>query len=215
MRRWERHSQLPLLTASLLYLTAYSVAVLVRDLAPGWRTFWTAVMFGTWGVFIADYALRLALSPRRWLFVRRHWLDVIVLALPVLRPLRLVQYVGRRPLERPLLSLEGQVMAYTGLTALLLGFTGALSVYHAERGAAGATIRTFGDAVWWACVTLSTTGYGDVVPVTWHGRLIAVLLMTVGVGLIGAVVGVFSSWLVESFRRRTEAEADGRPPREG
>ncbi|WP_030543323.1 potassium channel family protein [Streptomyces albus] len=207
VRRWEQRGQLPLITASLLYLAAYTITVLDREGSPAWRTAWSWTMLLTWSLFAADYLVRLALSRRRWRFVREHWLDVIVLVLPALRPLALVRYLYRRRPGSTMLSLEGQVMAYSGLTALLLGFVGALSVYRAERGARGATIEDFGDAVWWVCVTLSTTGYGDVAPVTFHGRLVGVLLMSVGVGLIGAVVGVFSSWLVQSFRRREEENA--------
>lgn len=209
---WERHGQVPLLLASLLYLTAYTVHVLVPELSPGWHDFWLAVTFGTWTAFIVDYVVRLSLSRHRWAYARRHWLDVLVLALPLLRPLRMMQVYAaaqaRRP--RPRLSLEGQVMALTTLTVLILGYSGSLAVYRAERDAPGASIQTFGDAVWWACVTLSTTGYGDVVPVTWRGRLVAAVMMGVGVGLIGSVVGVFSSWLVQSFRERSEKAR--RPP---
>jgi voltage-gated potassium channel len=209
VQRWEQRGQVPLFTASLLYLTAYTVRVLATDLSEGWRDFWLAITLATWVAFAADYAVRLALSRRRWAFVRRRWLDLIVLALPVLRPLRMVQVYAaaqaRRP--HPRLSLEGQVMAQTALTTLLLGFLGSLAAYQAERDAAGATIRSFGDALWWTCVTLSTTGYGDVFPVTPRGRLVGVALMAVGVGLIGAVVGLFSSLLVERFRQRREEAA--------
>lgn len=204
--KWERRGQLPLLLASLLYLTAYSVHVLVPGLSPGWHDFWLSVTFGTWTAFIVDYVVRLSLARHRWAYARRHWLDLLVLALPLLRPLRMMQVYAaaqaRRP--QPRLTLEGQVMALTLLTALILGYSGSLAVYRAERDAPGASIVTFGDAVWWACVTLSTTGYGDVVPVTWRGRIVGVVIMAVGVGLIGSVVGVFSSWLVQSFRERTE-----------
>lgn len=206
IEEWERYGQVPLLLASLLYLTAYTVHVLVPGVSPGWHVFWLSVTFGTWTAFLVDYAVRLSLSHDRRVYARRHWLDLIVLVLPLLRPLRMVQVYASAQARRahPRLSLEGQVMALTTLTALLLGFSGSLAVYRVERGAPGASIVTFGDAVWWACVTLSTTGYGDVVPVTWRGRVLAVLMMAVGVGLIGAVVGVFSSWLVQSFREKTE-----------
>ncbi|MFF3764023.1 potassium channel family protein [Streptomyces sp. NPDC001922] len=212
VQQWERRVQLPLLLASLLYLTAYSVRVLVPGLSPGWHDFWLSVTVGTWTVFGIDYFGRLALSRPRGEFVRRHWLDLLVLLLPLLRPLRMVHaYAAAQSRRRePRMSLEGQVMSLTLLTALLLGYSAALAVYQAERHAPGATITTFGDAAWWACVTLSTTGYGDVVPVTPLGRVVATVLMAVGVGLIGAVVGVFSSWLVQSYRQ--QVEETHRPP---
>jgi voltage-gated potassium channel len=67
---------------------------------------------------------------------------------------------------------------------------------------------TFGDAVWWACATLTTVGYGDVTPVTSMGRLIAVGVMMIGLGLLGAVTGTFASWLLQTF----SLEDDERPP---
>jgi voltage-gated potassium channel len=100
------------------------------------------------------------------------------------------------------------VISYAGLSTLLLGFSGALAVYQAERGAPRATMRTFGDAVWWAASTLTTVGYGDITPVTPMGRTIATGMMIGGLALLGAVTGSFSSWLMQTFTR----EGDERPP---
>ena len=89
----------------------------------------------------------------------------------------------------------------TGLSSSLLGLSAALAEYHYEHDAPGASIRTFGDALWWAAATLATVGYGDVVPVTVIGRLIAVVLMGCGLALLGAVTGSFSSYLMQRFAR--------------
>lgn len=213
VREWERRSSLPLLTSSLLFLTAYAVLVLAAT-APGyWRQAWTAVLVITWAVFAADYGVRLLLTPRRLHFVRTRWLDLVVLVLPLLRPLRVVETYARaeRRRGRPArLTLEAQVIIYTGLTTLLLGFSASLGVYRVEHRAPGANIRTFGDAVWWACSTVTGVGYGDVFPVTTGGRVIGVGLMLTGLGLLGSVMGTFSSWLVNRFRLATEGQ---RPPR--
>ncbi len=103
------------------------------------------------------------------------------------------------------------MIAYASLSTLLLGFSGALAAYQQERGAPGATMRTFGDAVWWAASTLSTVGYGDVTPVTTLGRVIATGMMACGLGLLGAVTGSFSSWLMQTFSR--EGDREGPPGR--
>lgn len=211
LARWESRSELPLFAASLLYLGAYAVHVL----APGLPSLGHAVLESliglTWALFVADYALRVRLRGERFgpRYVRRHLLDTVVVLLPLLRPLRMVDIYQavQRGRQRPRLSLHGRVIAYAGATAVLLGFSGALAVYQQERGAPGATIRTFGDAVWWTCSTLTTVGYGDVVPVTAAGRTIAVVLMALGMALLGAVTGSFSSWLLQVFTR-----GDEKPP---
>ncbi|MFF4275566.1 potassium channel family protein [Streptomyces sp. NPDC001536] len=208
--RWERRTEVPLAVASLVFLASYAIQVLAHDLPDGWRDLCLAATLAAWALFAADYAVRWRLSGQRLRFVRTHLLDTLVLALPLLRPLRVVkayEAVQRRH-GRPRLALHARVIVYSGLSTLLLGFTGALAVYQQERGASGATMRTFGDAVWWTCATLSTVGYGDVVPVTPRGRLIAVGIMAIGLALLGAVTGTFASWLLQVFSR----EDDERPP---
>ncbi|MGW6061319.1 potassium channel family protein [Streptomyces sp. NPDC055189] len=208
--RWENRTEALLAVASLLFLTSYAVQVLAPGLPGAWRNVCLAVLCAAWAVFAVDYAVRWRLSGQGPRFLRTHWLDTLVLVLPLLRPLRVVhlyETVQRRH-GKPRLALHARVVAYAGLSALLLGFTAALAVYHHEHTAAGATIRTFGDAVWWASATLATVGYGDETPVTPMGRLIAVGLMLCGLALLGAVTGSFSAWMLQVFAR----EDDERPP---
>ncbi|MFC8829903.1 potassium channel family protein [Streptomyces sp. NPDC057137] len=216
LRDWERHLELPLLVASPLFLACYAVRVLNESPDALLRDVALWILFAIWALFAVDYAVRLVLSGRGAHFVRRHWLDTVVLLLPLLRPVRIVNtYVAlQRRRDEPRLSLYGRVMAYAGVTAALLSFAAALAVYQQERGAPGATIRTFGDSVWWACSAITTVGYGDVTPVTPLGRLFAVCLMGCGLALLGAVTGSFSSWLIQVFGREDRASGAGResPP---
>ena len=78
---------------------------------------------------------------------------------------------------------------------------GALSALDAERDAPGATITSFGDAVWWAWATVTTVGYGDRFPVTLEGRLIAFALMLVGISLVGVVTASVAAWLIANVER--------------
>ncbi|MFD0416293.1 potassium channel family protein [Streptomyces sp. NPDC127108] len=208
--RWERRAEVPLAVASLVFLVAYAVRVLAQDLPPAWRAACLSLALAAWAVFAVDYAVRWRLSGQGLGFAHTHLLDTVVLLLPLLRPLRVVRIYDavRRRHARPRLALYARVMFYAGLSVLLLGFAGALAVYDLEHATPDATIRTFGDAVWWTCATLATVGYGDVAPVTPLGRLVAVGLMGCGLALLGAVTGSFSSWLLQVFAR----EDDGRPP---
>ncbi|HEY9328720.1 MAG TPA: potassium channel family protein [Streptomyces sp.] len=203
---WEQRTELPLFAASLLFLLGYAVRVLAPDDAEPWHDLALALVAATWFLFVVDYAVRIRLSGLGRRFVRVRWLDTLVLLLPLLRPLRLVKvYTAiQKRHDEPRLSLYARVMSYAGLTALLLGFSAALAVYDQEHDAPGASIRTFGDAVWWACATLTTVGYGDAVPVTPWGRVVAAFLMACGLALLGAVTGSFSSWLIQVFRGEDE-----------
>ncbi|MEV0778774.1 potassium channel family protein [Streptomyces sp. NPDC050433] len=217
LREWERRLELPLLIGSLLFLACYAVLVLNHSPDPLPREVAFYVLLAIWAVFAVDYAVRLVLSSRGVRFVTSHWLDTVVLLLPLLRPVRIVNtYVAvQRRRDQPRLTLYGRVMMYAGITAGLLSFAAALAVYQQERGAPGATIRTFGDSVWWACSAITTVGYGDVTPVTPWGRVFAVFLMVCGVALLGAVTGSFSSWLIQVFDREdraNRASAANRPP---
>ncbi|MBM7440866.1 potassium channel family protein [Streptomyces sp. HB132] len=206
LQEWEQRTEVPLFVASTVFLTGYAVRVLAPLGAQPWRDIALALVAATWLLFAVDYGVRLRLSGQGRRFLRTHRLDTVVLLLPLLRPLRVVQIyqVVQKRRERPRLSLYARVMAYAGLTTLLLGFAASLAVYQQERGAPGSTIRTFGDAVWWACTTLTTVGYGDAVPVTPGGRIIAGGLMVCGLALLGAVTGSFSSWLLQVFTREDE-----------
>ncbi|GHD49541.1 hypothetical protein GCM10010317_028380 [Streptomyces mirabilis] len=218
--RWERRTEVPLSLASALFLAAYAVLVLGHTLPVVWRQACVAAMLAAWVLFGVDYAVRWGLSGQRLGFVRAHPVDTLALLLPLLRPLRIVKVYEavQRHRGEPRLSLHARVVFYAGLSSALLGFAGSLAVYQQERGAPGASIRTFGDSVWWTCTTLTTVGYGDVVPVTPMGRTIASVLMVCGLALLGAVTGSFSSWLLQVFAREDENDGnDGnrgrkRPP---
>nr|BFD85890.1 potassium channel family protein [Streptomyces sp. Xyl84] len=211
MTRWERRVDAPLAVASLLYLASYAVLILGQGLPGALAGGCWAVLAASWAVFAVDYGVRWRLSGQGVRFVRRHWLDTLVVLLPLLRPVRILRVYDAVQRRRggPRWPLQARVMLYAGLSALLLGLAGSLTVYGLEHRAPHATIRTFGDSVWWTCSTLATVGYGDVTPVTPAGRLVAVVLMGCGLALLGAVTGSFSSWLMQRFAQPGE---ERRPP---
>ena len=88
----------------------------------------------------------------------------------------------------------------------------AIAILKFEKDAKGSTITTAEDALWWAYVTITTVGYGDKVPVTTEGRIIAAALMSVGVGLFGTFTAYVASWFVakkvESDEEEKKAEAE-------
>jgi voltage-gated potassium channel len=79
-----------------------------------------------------------------------------------------------------------------GSVILLTIFTGALGFFYAEQGV-NPNLHSFRDSVWWAMVTVTTIGYGDIYPVTTAGRLIAVALMIIGIGTVSLFTGLIAA----------------------
>ncbi len=170
--RWERAAEWPLTVAAVAFLVAYAWPILDPDLGRAFAGICQVVTWATWALFAIDYVARLGLSEGRWLFVRSNLLDLAVIALPLLRPLRLLRLVTLLGVLNRYAgsSLRGRVAVYVaGSTALVL-FVAALAVLDVERDAEGANITTFGDALWWAATTVTTVGYGDQFPVSVTGR---------------------------------------------
>ncbi len=207
LARWERAAEWPLTITAVLFLLAYATQILARPQGAV-EGVAEVVLWLTWAVFLIDYVVRLVVAEHRWRWFSRHLLDLAIVVLPMLRPLRLMRFLTIIALiQRNAGSiLRGRVVIYTvGATALTI-FVAALAVFDAERGSGG-PIDSFGDALWWAFVTITTVGYGDYVPVTAIGRVVAVGLMIGGIALIGVVTATLASWIVERVSLDTERTA--------
>lgn len=87
--------------------------------------------------------------------------------------------------------------AVTALVAFLSLTIGSMAMLHFELGVEDSNIRTAEDAIWWSWVTITTVGYGDYTPITTGGRIVAMVLMVVGVGLFSSMSGLIASWLLQ------------------
>ncbi len=201
-RRWLVRSEWPLAGIALLFLAAYAWPILQPGLGRGWKHFCSAVVFGTWLIFVLDYVVRLWLARDRRSFFLKHIPDLLIVGLPALRPMRLLRLVVLfRILNRKAAaSLRGRVPLYVSISAGTLVLCAALAVLDAERYAPGSNIKSFGNALWWAVVTVTTVGYGDHFPVTLQGRFVAGGLMIGGVALIGVVTASFAAWFIDRVR---------------
>ena len=200
LQRWERATDWPLIAAGVIFLVAYAVPLLNPDV-HGWLLgLCRWLTWITWGLFVVDFVVRVSLAERRLRYVARHWYDVLILALPLLRSLQLLRLIpmiialNRRAQTR----LRGRVAIYVVGGASLLAFCAALAIFDVEQSRPDANITDFGDAMWWAVTTMTTVGYGDRYPVTGGGRLVAVGLMVGGIALLGAVSATLASWLIET-----------------
>src|SRR5262245_48044633 len=173
------------------------------------------------GVFLVDFFLSLWRAPDRWRYFRTWgWLDLIS-SLPaftlarwgrfariarivrVLRAIRATRILGQLVLTR---RAESAFLAVS-LLALLLIVTSSLAILQFEI-VGDSNIRTAEEALWWSITTVTTVGYGDRFPVTTEGRLVAVVLMGAGVGLVGTFSGLLAAWFVKPSSREEVRDID-------
>jgi len=209
--RWLRWTEWPLVALGLLFLVVL-ILPLAAPLSEGQAAVLDVANVVIWALFAADYALRLYLVDDRRMFVRTHVLDLIVVVVPFLRPFRLLRLVaivistsrraGGLAVRRVLLYVIGVTIIVMGVSAVV-GFDAEKDVPAVER-----TINTLGDALWWAMVTVSTVGYGDVYPRSSLGREFAALLMLTGIALVGTLTAAIAAWFVNIVRNASTVDTD-------
>lgn len=203
---WCARSDGPLLALAAAFLIVFVVPLFAPDMPQTARTALLVVNVMIWVAFAADYLIRLRLAPDRRLFVRSHVPDLLAIAVPFLRPLRLLRVAGilgtasRRAGQRA--HLRTTVYLVAGIGVLLVVSAGL--ILDAERDAPNANITSVGDALWWAATTVTTVGYGDRYPTTEEGRLVAVLLMLAGIALLGVITASVAAWFVKHFSELEE-----------
>ena len=214
------------------YQTPLDITVIVAALATipltivqesGVDELWvTTLDWAVWAVFLVEFVFMFWVVRNRWAYTRRAWLSiaVIVLSFPMLpdllalarlarltrlsRLVRLTRLVAAtaRGLHAVQNCLGRESLVYVvGLTVLLTvaggAFLTALEPETVEQSIMG--------GIWWAVVTVTTVGYGDIAPATGGGRLVAVVLMLSGLGLLSTLSASISAYFVNVDR---EVELD-------
>jgi voltage-gated potassium channel len=212
LRSWERRTSAVLTVFGALFLAAYAIRILSPGLPRTGHLAVEAVELVTWAALGIDVTVRLWLTKDRKRFLRTHIFDLIVLALPLARPLRVLRLVSILTIvhRRITAGTRLRLSVYVGGTTALLVFVASLAVLDAERHAPRANIHTYFDSLWWTICTVSTVGYGDHYPTTAEGRIIAVGLMVGGIGLLGFVTGSLASWFIDRFSDLQSTEEETR-----
>ncbi|HEY2557360.1 MAG TPA: ion channel [Diaminobutyricibacter sp.] len=210
--RWEAATTWPLLIASALFLVAYSWRILDENPSETLIVVLSATLIVVWVAFVVDYIVRVVLSPDKWWFVNHSKVDLLSVFIPIARPFRLLKYLGRLPLlgGNSGAALRRRVIIIAATFVVMFIYVISLAEYAAERSAKGANITSFGDSVWWACVTMATVGYGDYFPITVMGRVLAVILMIGGVAIVGTSTGTLVSFLNDRMVTVRNREQRGR-----
>ena len=157
------------------------------------------------GIFLFDFLRSFVIAPRKLRYLFTWGLLDLVSSIPTVGPFRYLKLAQAIRIIRVVRSFRilmqvvhrDRPAAALGFIALIgmSAFVGiCIGVLHFERNAPDSTIKTGDDVVWWAIETVSTVGYGDEYPVTNNGRILASLLMVVGIGAFATsttALGVF------------------------
>ncbi len=161
-------------------------------------------------IFLFDFTLRFKKAENKLKFMKWGWIDLIssvptfdfMRAGRLLRLIRLIRLIRAFRSTRHIVEhvfknkMQGTLTSVTIISVLMLLFS-SIAILQFET-APNSNIKTAEDAIWFSYSTITTVGYGDKYPVTTEGRIIAAILMTVGVGLFGTFTAFVSSWFVKS-----------------
>lgn len=171
---------------------------------------------GICAIFFGEFSYRFFKSENRALFLRKHWWELLA-SIPItseaaqilrgvrllrifrlLRLLRLIRFAVRLKILLDASQKFAQ-QAYLIYIATLVGVVslcGALGFHYFEVGV-NRNVHSFWDSYWWAMVTITTVGYGDIYPVTTPGRIIALILMFSGIGTLGVFTASIAAALLK------------------
>ncbi len=225
LRELEDWLELPMLVLGLVWL-----ALLIADLLMLLPASVEPVLTGIWGVFVADYLLRLWLAEHRWHYVRHNWLTLLALAVPALRVLRFARLApllratravrtvraarvvtsfsrARRSLHALLGRRHG--VGYVVVLTFVVVITGAAAMLAFEQEGPNG-FDGYAHALWWTAMLVTTMG-SEQWPVTVEGRALCLALAIYGFAVFGYITATIASWFVGRDRAAaSDPDRDGR-----
>ncbi len=230
--RWELlgHIQVALeplmVVLGLVFLVVLLIDYSGANLTDAQRAWLDRASWAIYGVFVFDFALRFVVAPSKPRYLRANWLNALSLVLPALRPLRalralrvlrgvravrslsLVRLVGGinrgvRVLRR---VARGQTFAYLVALSTFVVLASATGVRYFDRGAEGAHVRSFGDALWWAATLVTTMGVG-LEAVSPEARVIGFLLRLYALSVFGYMTASIATYFIGRDAEAREAVA--------
>ncbi len=206
---------------SISVLAFIAVAISIMDLAKGLSPVLSFLDNAILIIFILDYIIRLAFADNKKIFIKNNIWDLIAI-IPFNSAFRIFRVVKLAKLAR--LTKLSKLMKLTKLFSYTLRFSDRIKIFFNTNGFKYTVIITafvvclgavgisqienmpLDDSFWWAFVTATTVGYGDISPSTDFGRLIAGTLMLAGIGLIGSLTSTITSYFFSKSDKITSKE---------
>lgn len=208
-----QHLLYDILISSLAFT---AVILVIIDLSDGLLPWQLQLDRFILAVFTFDYLARLLVAKDRLAFARSNICDLIAIiplhtlfrAFKIFRTTSLLKLVKLprlfaflyRPLKKAKVFFNTNGFKYVLFVTALLIMIGGILIHFAEN-------MSLSDGIWWAFVTATTVGYGDISPHTFYGRIIAMILMLMGIGLIGTVTSTITSYFLRENRKDVHSEA--------
>ncbi len=162
-------------------------------------------------IFLIDFLSGLYVADSKKSYLKQNWSDVLasipisdgffrsLRLLRIIRLIRVVRVVARIKRIAQIAEVvldEGSKYIYLSAVTTWVILSGAVAFFSMEYHI-NSNVNNFFDALWWAIVTVTTVGYGDIYPVTWEGRIVGILLMFFGIGLVGTIAGFTGSYFMD------------------
>ncbi len=184
---------------AVVFLVAYSYPAFVSQVSGDIQNLIEIVQWICWGAFVLDLLLGIVTAESKKEYLRKHPLEIASSILPFLRPLRLMRVIsfGGLAIQKVAIGRQFAITLKVAITTLFVAYISAVQITISERVVEGSNIKNFSDGLWWAMTTVTTVGYGDRFPVTTEGRILAVVLMIMGISLVGVITASVAAWFVK------------------
>ena len=205
----------------MVSLAIVSIILLIYDVVSHQtaqqKAFFQLIDLGIGMVFLVEFLIHFMYAKEKHHFFSRRWWELLA-AIPIAAPFRVVKLVRLFPIlqafrfvrvaVRIRLLLEASrwytkhaYLVYIGTIVVSIMLLGAFGFYSFEYGH-NPNVHNFFDSIWWAIVTMTTIGYGDIYPVTTGGRIVAILLIFSGIGAFGALIGFVDQYVITRNRHK-------------
>jgi voltage-gated potassium channel len=220
LQQWEDWSEVPMLVLSFAWLGLFIIE-LVWGLTPILEAIGTTI----WIAFILDFSLKFILAPRKFSYLKHHWLIALSLLIPAVRIFRIMRAI------QPLQSIHGvrgfQLLRITigtnrgmrlfgasfqrrgfgyvvGLTVIIT-LIGSAGMYAFEREVSNGIITDYGTALWWTAMVMTTIG-SDYFPKTAEGRVLCFFLALYAVVVFGYLTATLATFFIDRDAESDDAE---------